>query len=288
MRRWLPAAAALLAAASVSACTVRLSERDIYLPQKGAGAPPSRLAVGGAEYRVQPQTITSGDGTRLAGALLTREGAERTVLYFGGNLFTMQEHAASIARDLAPLNVNIMVVDHRGYGRSEAGPLTADAIMQDALAAFDHLARLPGQDPAGVVVHGHSLGSFMAGHVAAHRPTAGVVLESSATTAEAYARSQVPFFARPFVRLEISEGLRRQGNLQQMDRLDEPLLILVGAKDDATPARFSRELYAASTLPPERKRLAVVEGAGHNDVLQHPAGVAAYRAFLALTGRAGE
>lgn len=284
MRPALRAAAALFAAASVSACvTVSLSEQDVYLPQKGAGAPPPRLAVGGVEYQVEPHTIVSADGTRLAGALLRRPGADRTVLYFGGNLFTMQEDAAGVAAVLAPLNVDLMVMDYRGYGASGTGPLTTDAIMGDALAAFDHLARLPGMEPSKIVVHGHSLGSFMAGHVAAHRATAGVVLESSATTAEAYARSQVPFLARPFVRLDISESLRRQGNLQQMNRLDEPLLVLVGEKDEATPARFSRELFQASTLPPGRKRLAVVEDAGHNDVLHHPAGMRAYREFMALT-----
>jgi hypothetical protein len=93
----------------------------------------------------------------------------------------------------------------------------------------------------------------------------------------------VPFLARPFVRLKIAESLRRQGNLQQMRRLEEPLLLMVGTEDKAMPPRFSRELFAASTLPPERKRLAVIEGTGHNDVMEHAAAIAAYREFLGLT-----
>lgn len=283
MRAALASAVAWLAATSLPGCiTVSLSEQDVYIPQKGASPPPARLLVGGVEYSVEPQTIAGSDGTRLAGALLRRAGSERTVLYFGGNLFTMQANAAEVARELAPFGVDVMVVDHRAYGASATGPITMDAVMGDALATFDHLAGLPGMAASKIVVHGHSLGSFMAGHVAAHRPTGGVVLESSATTAEDYARAQVPFLARPFVRLDISESLRRQGNLQHMDALDEPLLLLVGERDDATPARFSRELFQASTLPAGRKRLAVVEGAGHNDVLEHPAAVAAYRAFLGL------
>ena len=281
MRRSL--AAALLASVALSGCIrVSLSETDVYLPQPGASAPPAKLAVGGVEYAVEPQTIISADGTRLAGALLRRPGAVRTVLYFGGNLFTMQANAAEVAQVLAPLGVNIMVLDYRGYGASGSGPLKMDPILGDALAAFDHLASRPGMDPSRIVVHGHSLGSFMAGHVAANRPTAGVVLESSATTAEAYARHQVPFLARPFVRLDIAESLRRQGNLQQMPRIDEPLLLLVGSADRPMPPRFSRELFQASTLPPERKRLLVVPGAGHNDVLHHASAIAAYREFLTL------
>lgn len=173
--------------------------------------------------------------------------------------------------------------DYRGYGASGTGELTVPRLMADAEAVFDHVAALPGMRPETTVVHGLSMGSFMAGHVAARRPTAGVVLEGSATSAEEFARAQVPFLARPFVRLEISEGLRGQGNLQYMEDLDEPLLVLVGEKDTVTRPLFSRRLYDAATLPTSRKRLVVVEGAMHTDTMQKPAAVAAYRELLALT-----
>ena len=278
------AALALLLAGSLSSgcATIRLTEENIYVPQPGAALTAEALAARTSAYTFQPQTVTAPDGTRLAGALLRRPGADRTILYFGGNLFTVEKRGAALARVLEPLGANLMVVDYRGYGASGAGNMQMDAVMSDALAAFDHLAALPGIDPRQIVVHGQSLGSFMAGHVAAQRPTAGVVLESSATTAEAFARLQVPLFARPFVRLDIAESLRRQGNLQQMSRLDEPLLVLVGSEDDVTPASFSRNLFRASTLPAAGKRLLVVKGAGHNNVLADPSAITAYREFLAL------
>lgn len=273
--------ALLVASALTSGCyPVRLSEDGIYVPQTAPALTAEALAERTTVYTLEPQTIRASDGAQLTGVLLRRPGANRTVLYFGGNMFTVGKAGAGLASQLAPLGVNLMMVDYRGYGASGAVKANGSALMSDALAVFDHLAAMPGVGSSGIVVHGQSLGSFMAGHVAAQRPTAGVVLESSATTAEAFARANIPTLARPFIRLDISESLRGQGNLQQMSRLDEPLLLLVGSEDKVTPARFSRELFDASTLPAARKRLVVVPGAGHNDVLGDATALRAYADYL--------
>jgi fermentation-respiration switch protein FrsA (DUF1100 family) len=80
----------------------------------------------------------------------------------------------------------------------------------------------------------------------------------------------------------IAETLRGKGNLRYMGAIGEPLLLLVGAADRTTPAALSETLYAASPLPPARKILAIIPGAGHSDVLAHAEAMEAYRHFLAL------
>jgi hypothetical protein len=276
----------LLLAALLSGCmTVSLSEESVFRPQKASALTVERLGPLASVYTLEPQTTTAPDGVRLQGVLLRRSGADRTVLYYGPNLGAVERTAPRIAGALAPLNVNVALFDYRGYGASGAGEVTTPNLMADAEAVFDHLTRLPGVRADTIVVHGLSLGSFMAGHVAARRPTAGVVLEGSATTAEAFARAQIPLAARPFVRLKISEGLSGQGNLQHMDDLEEPLLVLVGGKDTVTRPIFSRRLFEASTLPDDQKRLVVVDGATHENTIAQAASVAAYRDFLALTRR---
>ena len=115
---------------------------------------------------------------------------------------------------------------------------------------------------------------------------AGVVLESSATTTEDWVKAGTPGAAKPFIRkVEIDPNLRGRGNLAIMPRIEEPLLLLVGAKDGTTPPSLSQGLYAASPLPEGRKTLQVVAGAGHADVMTRPGAIAAYRAFLAEARR---
>jgi pimeloyl-ACP methyl ester carboxylesterase len=102
------------------------------------------------------------------------------VLYFGGNMFHLDQHGAALLPVLAACGTNVAVFDYRGYGRSPGKP-TVENMQADALALFDAVnARFPGR----VIVHGQSLGSFMAAHVAAARPVLATVLESTATSAE--------------------------------------------------------------------------------------------------------
>ena len=263
----------------VCACTFRVSEDQFIRPLHGGSLSREALAPVAPAYTVTDHWIATPDGARLSAVLLRQPGSRATVLYFGGNQFTIERFGAAVAAVFAPLGVDLMIVDHRGYGRSEGIPTQAN-MEADGLAAFDYLNRNIGVDAGSIVVHGQSLGSFIAGRIAAERPAGGVVLESSATTTEDWVEANLRGAARLVARAEIDEALRGRGNLANMVRIEEPLLILVGADDRTTPPHLSEALYAASPLPANRKTLVVAEGAGHNDVLVGAAAIAAYRDFL--------
>lgn len=276
----LSSAALSLALLSTAGCmTARVTEGGIYRPVAAGALTAEAVAAVAPAYTLEPQEITARDGAVLRGVWLRQPGATRTVLFFGGNGFVV-ENGAPAAKLFAALGVDLMMIDHRGYGTSDAGGGTSkvETLMTDGEDVFDSVAARTGQP---IVLHGHSLGSFVAGHVAAVRDAGGVVLQSSATNADDFVRARVPGIARPFVKVEIAPGLKAQGNLAVMARIAEPVLLIVGADDTTTAPAMSRRLYDASPLPPGRKTLTVVEGRGHNDVFSAQEAVAAYRTFLA-------
>lgn len=275
---------ALLASSLLAACTAEVSERQLLRPVAGGTLTREALAKAAPAYAMERRDIAAPDGARLHIVHLRQPGAGTTILYFGGNGYTIGRYGAWSASVFAPLGVDLILVDHRGYGQSQGVPTVA-AMEADALAVFDHVAALPGMDAERIVLHGHSLGSFIAGFVAARRPTGGVVLESSVTTSEDWVRAATPGAAKAFVKVKIEEGLKGRGNLQNMALIDEPLLILVGGKDKTTPPRLSQALFDASPLPPDRKRLTLVAAAGHTDVMTRPEAIAAYRSFLTEPAR---
>jgi uncharacterized protein len=275
------AALACLALAA-GGCTATVSEESLLRATPDGPLAPDQLARAAPTYTMSEHWIATEDGARLNAVLLRQPGARATILYFGGNGFTIGRFGAMTARWFASLGVDLMIVDHRGYGRSEGRP-TQVALEADGPAAFDYLTRTLGVPAGRVVVHGQSLGSFIAGHVAAVRPAGGVVLESSATTAEEWVDASHRGIARALVRVRIDETLRGRGNLANMSRIEEPLLILVGAKDRTTPPQLAQALYAASPLPAGTKTLSVVPGAGHNDVMAKPQTLATYRDYLNRT-----
>lgn len=271
--------ALLLSAALLAGCAFTVSERTLLHPTPSGPLPAEVLARAAPAYTQSEHWITAPDGVRLSAVLLRQPNARGTVLYFGGNGFTIGQFGGYVAEVFAPLGVDVLIVDHRGYGRSEGTPTQAN-LEADGVVAFDYLSGTIGVAPSRIVVHGQSLGSFIAGHVAAERPAAGVVLESSATTAEDWVNANLRGFRRAVVRTRIDPSLQGRGNLPNMARIDEPLLLLVGADDRTTPPGLSQRLYAASALPPGRKTLLIAPGANHVNTLRQPTAIAAYRAFL--------
>jgi pimeloyl-ACP methyl ester carboxylesterase len=122
------------------------------------------------------------------------------------------------------------------------------------------------------------------------RPVRGLVLQNSATNPTDWVRtffrpSRLKWWARPaypFVRVSVDPALARQDNLARVRRYRGPLLVLSGTADDKAAPEMSRALAAASATPDSLKRLIVLPGAGHEDVMAHPGFASAYRAFVTV------
>jgi pimeloyl-ACP methyl ester carboxylesterase len=254
----------------VAGCAqVRVTERHFIRPDAAGAIIEKRLAGAAAELAVAGK-----DGAMLNGVLLERPGARSTVLYFGGNLFHLDQHGAEVLPVLSRCGTNVAVFDYRGYGRSTGKP-TVENMRADALALFDALnARFPGR----VIVHGQSLGSFMAAHVAQARPVLATVLETTATSAQELVESNIPWYAGPFVRIEMDASLRQVDNRSAATRFRSPTLVIVAGQDTMTPPRLGKKVFDA--IPRADKQLLLLEKAEHDGALRSEEAGAAYCKFV--------
>jgi len=144
----------------------------------------------------------------------------------------------------------VLLVEYPGYGRA-AGHPSEESIGAAVLAAYDWARAAPGVDAARIIPYGRSLGGGAACLVAAKRPVAALILESSFTSVRPFAKQfLVPaFFVRdPFDNLEALRGYRG------------PLLVIHGINDSIIPVAHGRAL-AASVPGAELELL----HCGHND-----------------------
>lgn len=263
---------AALAAVLLAGClTIPITEEGVF--ENRRTVTPADFDVPG--LRLEPLRIPIDAGS-LDAWWLPHEDPRGTVLYFGGQGFLMV-HSRDLLAAFAALRLNVLLFDYRGYGRSDGEP-SVEGLERDALAAYDLLTEALGVDPATLVLHGHSMGSFLATATAEARPAAALVLESPITSVRGLMRALVPPLLRPIVRFEIDEVLARQSNVARLPRLTLPTLVLVGAEDNVTPERLAQEVHEASAGQP--KRLAVLPGRGHNDVVPSGAAHEVYEAFL--------
>lgn len=228
-------------------------------------------------YQVENLEFTQADGAVSRGVYLRKPGAEVTVLYFAGSGVRVDANGAYFAKPFTELGVNVICFDYRGFGRSDSNGQAHGLaeLERDTLALYDHVRKLV---PGKLVVHGHSFGSFVAAKLASLRAPDALVLEGTGTTAQAYGQNLVPWFAKPFVTINLDAELQTIDNRAALRNYSGPVLIVNGANDNQTPAATARELYAS--IARDHKRYEEVAQAGHMNALSKPEALQAYRDFL--------
>mgnify|MGYP001795395192 CR=1 FL=1 len=195
-------------------------------------------------------TLTSADGNELAARYLHNPDSRYTILFSHGNATDMGG-VMPILLSLKAQGFSVMTYDYPGYGHSTGNPTEQNSYLAIE-AAYDYLTTELELLPENIIVQGQSVGGGPSTHLAASKPVAGLVLESSFATAF---QVVVPFRIMPFEKFP---------NIRHIDDIDCPLLLLHGTHDTIIPYSHSEELLAAANSP---KQLVPIEGADHNDIL---------------------
>lgn len=245
----------------LSGCVAHVSENALVKSMPG-----ERVGPGFSQnnvWKIEPVSIQLEPGVSLRGAHFSKPHSIATVLYFGGNGFVLSKHYEYVLSIYREQPVDLVIFDYRGYGGS-MGTASLDAILGDGLLVYDRVRAMPSISGKTIVVHGQSLGSFVAGNIANQRTLSALVLESSATTAEEWVQGFVDnsLWVRKGV---VETTLKGKGNAGVMANLDEPLLIVVGKDDTTTRPAMSEDLFEQAAVPASWKELLVVAGAGHDD-----------------------
>lgn len=240
---------ALVVVAALTAWLLVNESRLVYFPIRELAATPRDAGMPFEDVR-----LTTDDGVALHGWFVpVPDTAALSVLFLHGNGGNISHRLDKLAV-LHRLGAQVLIVDWRGYGRSDGRP-SERGLERDARAAYDHLVGARGVDPRRLVVYGESLGSTHAAWLATEVPVGGVVLESAFTSARDVARGLYPW-------LPVAWVLRhRMDTLARMPKIDAPVLLLQ-SRDDEFFAFDHAERLAAAAGP--RARLVELRG-GHND-----------------------
>ncbi len=198
--------------------------------------------------------IVAEDGVRIHAWFAPADSPVATLVMSHGNAGNIS-HRIEIIRRLQNTGFHVLMFDYRGYGKSEGSP-SEEGIYRDGRAAFDYAAMIPGVDPKRIFLWGTSLGGAVAVDVATQRPAAGLILESTFSSARDVARVAYPF-------LPIHLVLRTQlDSFEKIQRIRTPLLMMHGDRDSIIPIELGKKLFDVANEP---KEFFVIAGADHND-----------------------
>ena len=240
----------LIAAVLASAALYYLANRALYYPLKF----PQGLWDQQAQLGATDVWLATQDHVRLHAWWVPANGSRLVTLFLHGNAGNITNRAEQIRQTVAA-GSSILMLDYRGYGKSAGWP-TERGLYSDSEAGYVYLLRL-GYRWRQIIVHGESLGSAVAVDLAYRRPCAGLILEAPFTSAGDVAATILPVLGPALV--------HGYNSVPKIRWLLMPKLFVQGDHDEVIPLRLGQALYAAAQAP---KSFWIVEGAGHNDILE--------------------
>jgi fermentation-respiration switch protein FrsA (DUF1100 family) len=194
-----------------------------------------------------PETIrlATPDGVTLHARYWHNPQATHTLLYFSGNGEELGALASYLPNYVAA-GFSVLTYEYRGYGHTGGTPSEA-ACYADAHTLLRWL-NAQGTPSERVIAFGFSLGGGSATELARTEPLAGLILESTFTSAY-----------RVMTRWPLLVGDMFQ-NERKLAQVRCPVLVLHGTADPVIPPWHGEALAAAAKEP---KRFLLVRGGGH-------------------------
>ncbi len=222
--------------------------RFVYFPYAALEATPRDVSL-----RYEDVFITTDDHVRVHGWFLPHESPRATLLFFHGNGGNISHRLDSLLI-FHGLGLSVLIIDYRGYGRSEGRPSEAGT-YSDALAAWRYLVRDRNTAGEDIVLFGRSLGSAVAVWLASRHTPRALILESGFTSTADMGRHYYPFLPVKWLTRIKYDSLTRIGSVRC------PILFVHSPGDDIVPYALGRKLYAAANEP---KSFLEITG-GHNE-----------------------
>jgi len=225
-------------------------DRLLYLPEVGGRDLEATPADIGLDYK--DLELETADGVRIHGWFVPAERERAVVLFFHGNAGNIS-HRLDTLRMFRELGLSVLLLDYRGYGRSEGRP-SEEGTALDARAAWDWLIEDTGRTPGEIVIAGRSLGAAVAAELARTKEPGAVILESPFRSVPILAQEVYPFLpARWLARIHYPIE-------DYVAAIEAPLFIIHSRDDEIIPFAHGEAVHAAA---PEATSLLPIRG-GHN------------------------
>ena len=251
--RRLALVAATTALAYSAVITLLWWQQEALLFQPRALAADYRFNVG-ADVQ---ETWVDVPGARLNALHLQLPNPDGVVFFLHGNGGNLTEWFVNVDF-YRRLNLDLYMIDYRGYGKSSGRISSQAQLMADVRAAWLGITpRYAGQRR---VFFGRSLGTGLAALLAAEVQPELTVLASPYTSMVALAQSHYPWVPAAVLRYPLRTD-------EALPRVYGPVLLLHGERDTLITPEHSQQLLRIASAA----QLVSVPGAGHNDLQLFPA-----------------
>ena len=258
----------------ISACAVSIDHTDVFAV-RDAHLPVSRLAL--------PETLPRGKIEEVAveasdrvfyGYKISARKPTRAVLFFSGNGYGASSAIGRIGEAFADEVTDVYVVSYAVP--PESPPRVAQVYaLAERLAQKAMEGGIPRQHVAAV---GHSLGGWIALHLATTPLVGCAVVAGTGTTAEQTAKRLLPDLVSATLPLRLTEDVLLLNNIEQARVSRVPVLVVASERDKTMPVVESRMIFEA--LPEWNRQLHISRTAAHNGYFRDAVVIDQMREFI--------
>jgi len=204
---------------------------------------------------VKEVQILTNDGISLLSWYFKGKGKTPLLVYFHGNSFDIGERSYRVKRYIDQ-NWAVLLVSWRGYSGNLGNPSEKNLYI-DGEAAIKWIIENTHYQFKDLVIYGESLGSGIAVELGKKYEFASIVLEAPFTSVADIARQRYRIFPTKFLIKD------KFNNLEKINKLKSPLLIISGKKDEVVPHIHSKILFEEAKV---LKECVFIDEAMHNNL----------------------
>lgn len=214
------------------------------------GAPLPKEYVFRFPYSFEEKFITASDGKRINALLFKCKDPKGVILYLHGNAEALDQWG-QLAPVYTALHYDILMIDYRGYGKSEGTISSETQLYSDVQAAYDLL--LKSYTEKNIVVVGYSIGTGPAAMLAARNHPQQLILQAPYYSMTDLVQHWAPGIDTALIPFQLNTSVFLQ-------KITVPVNIFHGDADETVYYGSSQKLK--QFLKPGDK-LITLKGAGH-------------------------
>lgn len=197
--------------------------------------------------------MPTGDGKKMHALLFRADTADGVILYLHGNAGALDTWGRMASQYLA-MKQDILILDYRGFGKSE-GKISSEAqFYADAQSAYDLLKQRYAEDH--IVVVGYSIGTATAARLASVNHPRMLVLQAPYYSLTEMLRLRFPFVPAFLLKYKFPTA-------DYVTAVRAPIAIFHGDADQTIPVDASLRL---KTRIKPTDTLVILPGQGHNEM----------------------
>ena len=204
--------------------------------------------------------LTNEDNVKLHAWLIPGNPHSPIIVFFHGNAANIS-HRVDMLRYFNEMGFSVFIFDYKGFGRSQGQTRSEEDLYVDARSAIDYL-RCNGWSTSRMIYFGRSMGAAVSLQMGLESPAIVVVMEAPFTSMSAIAWETAPI---TYALIGWWSIRARFDNINKIERLKAPVIILQGDKDHIVPVKMAQSLYQRANDP---KALYLIPDGGHSNLYQ--------------------